>query len=150
MWALFPLMGVAIGVGAVALGERTSTRMAGGFVIIFASVLTVLAQLGLWQQYQRLQRDFRDGQFSDVEGRVENFQSDSKTESFSIGGLQFYILKPTITAAYSGGADLNHQCVRIFYTDRQEIVWLAARKSGCDPIEAPPTLHKRAADGILE
>lgn len=134
--AAFSLIVVAVGVGTLALGERTSTKIMGTFAALFASIVTVLMLMGSWQQYQRLQRDLREGHFSVVEGRVEDFQSDTKTENFHIGDHDFDILKPSITAAYNGGANLDRRCVRIFYTDRSEIIWLGIRRSGCVPVEA--------------
>jgi hypothetical protein len=109
------------------------------------SAITVVAQLGSWQEHQRLQRSLREGDFSIVEGYVEDFQPDPDdrldTDVFSIGGHRFTVVAPVQTAAYRrtqnrGGADLNHRCVRIFYTDRNEIIWLGIRKSGCEPMEA--------------
>ncbi len=143
--AAFPLIFVAVGLGALFAGERTSTKVMGIFVVVFASALTVVAQSGSWQQYQRLQRSFHEGHFSDVEGRVEDFQRNPDdpydSDVFHIGGHRFEIVGPTMTAAYhknqnSGGVNLNHRCVRIFYTDRNEIIWLGIRKSGCEPMEA--------------
>lgn len=143
--AAFPLIFAAIGLAAFIMGERTSTKVAGIFVLVFASALTVVAQLGSWQQYQRLQRSFDEGLFSDVEGRVEDFQPNPDdpydSDVFHIGGHRFEIVGPMMTAAYhqnqnSGGMNLNHRCVRIFYTERNEIIWLGIRKSGCEPMEA--------------
>ena len=143
--AAFPLLGVAFGLVAFVKGERTSTKAAGIFVLIVASALTIVAQLGSWQQYQRLQRSFEEGLFSDVEGMVDDFQRDPDdpydSDIFHVGGHRFEIVGPTMTAAYhrnqnSGGVNLNHRCVRVFFTDRGEIIWLGIRKSGCEPMEA--------------
>lgn len=143
--AAIPLIIVAVGLGALFMGERTSTKAIGIFGILFASALTVVAQLGSWQEYQRLQRSFHEGHFSDVEGRIEDFQRNPDdpydSDVFHLGDHRFEIVGPRLTTAYhqnqnSGGMNLNHRCVRIFFTDRNEIIWLGIRKSGCEPMEA--------------
>ncbi len=100
--AAFPLIGVVFGLAAFIMGERTSTKAAGIFVFVFASALTVIAQLGSWQQYQRLQGSFDEGLFSDVEGRVEDFQRNPDdpydSDVFHIGSHRFEIVGPTMTA----------------------------------------------------
>ena len=135
LWALFPLIFVVIGVAAFTTSQRTIIKAMGIWTVLFASALTIAAQLGGWQQYQRLQRDFREGRFSDVEDRVTDFQADRDSEVFYVGGHRFYIRKPMITAAYNGGSILNRQCVRILYTERDEIIWIGVRRFGCVPMK---------------
>ena len=137
--AAFPLIFVIIGIAIFFMGERGGTKVLGLIGATFAILVTVAVQLGGWQQYQRLQRSFHEGRFSDVEDYVRDFQPNprdpSDSDIFHIGAHRFEVFHTT-NSAYNGTVNLNHRCVRVFYTDRNEIIWLGIRKSGCEPMEA--------------
>jgi hypothetical protein len=136
---------VAIGLAMAALESRAATK---GFGVVFALLATawsIFAGLGSWQHYERLQTDFREGRFSDIEGIAgyrPNPRDPADSDILSIGPQAFEITGPRGSAAYHrslnyGGFDMSGRCVRLFYTERREIIWLALRKEGCEPNEMP-------------
>ncbi|MBC7769993.1 MAG: hypothetical protein H7124_14520 [Phycisphaerales bacterium] len=140
----FSAIFVLIGVAMAAFAARTWMRAFGVVYSLFAIAVSIMAGLGSWQHYQRLQADFREGRFSDIEGIAEhsrNPRDPSDSDILRIGSQRFDLVGPMRSAAYHrnlnyGGFDMSGRCIRIFYTDRREIIWLGIRKSGCEPNES--------------
>lgn len=146
-WATvaFGAIFVLIGVGLIILAPRVTTKMFGAVFSLFAIAWCIVAGLGTWQNYQRLQSDFREGRFSDIEGVAEysrNPRDPQDSDILRIGNQTFQITGPMGSAAYHrslnyGGFNMSGRCMRLFYTERREIIWLAIRNSGCEPNEIP-------------
>ncbi|MEQ1707397.1 MAG: hypothetical protein ABL864_03595 [Terricaulis sp.] len=79
--------------------------------------------------------------------RVTKFHPDPadrrRPQYFEVGGYRFSQLGAAPTPAlhrtlHSGGPDLTGQCVKIAFNERNEILWLGIRRSGCagEPVAA--------------
>lgn len=110
------VVGVAVALLAIGWG-------AAGFALSFS-------------QFERFQGLYRRGEYSVVEGRVENFDRGSPNgtvaQTFYVDGRRFAqrraVAMPTFNRTYfSGGPDLNNKCVKIAYVDVDDILWLGVR-----------------------
>jgi len=141
---IFHGMFVVIGLALIAFATRVQVRVFGFVYSFIAIAVGIIAALGSWQQYQRLQGDLREGRFSDIEGIAvysPNPRDPPDSDILRIGSQTFEITGPMKSAAYHrslnyGGFDMSGRCIRLFYTDRREIIWLGIRKIGCEPNES--------------
>jgi len=138
VFGFFPLIITAAGL-AGALWFNTAWKRWIGFASLgVAGALTAAILWSQWSLNDRLQSAFRDGRFSVVEGPVRNFVRDYATgkspQTFEVQGHYFEVWGPTrITPAFretvgAGGPDLRGRCVRIAFTDQEEILWLGMRQ----------------------
>jgi hypothetical protein len=127
------------GVAGVFWFDELWKRLGTGFVAVAGLALTAVLLWSMWSQHARLQANYRDGQISVAEGRVRNFVRDYSTgkspQSFEVRGRTFELWHVRPSAAFhrtvgGGGPNLAGRCVRILYTDRNEIVWLGERECG--------------------
>jgi hypothetical protein len=136
---LFGLGIVASGVLAAFWFDESWKKVAGLWVALAGLLLTGLI-IGLgWNDYFRLRDAYRNGRFAVAEGRVEQFQRDDgagdSPQTFVVSGHSFEVWMSRGSPAFhktvsAGGPDLRGKCVRMLYTDRNEIIWLGIR--ACD------------------
>jgi hypothetical protein len=131
---------VVSGVAGAAWLDHPWKRAGAAFVAFAGLAMTSVLVLAMWSQHSRLQSDYREGRFSIVEGRVRNFVRDYKdgdsAQLFEVRGRTFELWHARPSAAFHrtiGGSGLNlaGRCVRILYTDRNEIIWLGVK--ACEP-----------------
>ena len=147
VWAFWPVFMVFVFLFARwyfydAFGKAFATLLA-----VFSFALAPVVVWGSWYEYRRLSGAFARGEYQILEGRVTKFQPDPpdrrRPQYFEVGGHRFSQWGPEKTPAFhrtfhSGGPDLTGQCVKISFNERNEILWLGIRRSGCadEPVAA--------------
>jgi len=129
----FGLVFIAIGVVLIRFGPQIDrfasgapARIVGWFFVIFASGWTLLAFGSTYTKYLEYRHAYQDGQYSIVEGLVEDFRpmpyEGHKEECFRVGQKQFcysdYEVSPAFNQSASHGGPIQANIpVRIAYLE---------------------------------
>jgi hypothetical protein len=135
--ALVILLPAAAGVAGATFGfyEVWKRALSACFAVIALAFFAVFLWFE-WSNYQRLQSDYREGRYEVVDGPVRFFQRDyangDSPQTFEVQSRTFELWHSRGSPAFhrtvgAGGPDLRGQCVRIAYSDRNEILWLGLR-----------------------
>ncbi len=128
----FGLIFVLIGIVLIAIGRRWPSqkhaKRTGYFAVAFASLWVLLAFGSTFSDYRKSVETYRSGNYSVVEGQVENFHPMSYgghgDECFSVRGERFcysdYVIQSGFSQSASHGGPIREGLpVRIAYYDGQ-------------------------------
>lgn len=125
IWVPFVL--IVIGLALIRLGRVKKIRqVVGGFMIIFALLALFVVSTSIVSEFLKERHAYLTGQFSVVEGRIQDFHSrpaiGPQQESFVVNGINFSYYVGDYTSCFHDSAAIHGAIqarldVRIFYTD---------------------------------